>query len=230
MSDIATNIATLRMQITQTAERCNRNPQEIRLIAVSKTQPNAAIEVAMANGQIDFGENYSQELVQKSLTLKDQNLKWHFIGHLQRNKVNALLPHIHCLHSLDRLELAQFLDGKLKALQKKLPVLIEVKLSGDAHKTGLPVRSLMQFVRELNSMAHLQVEGLMMVATANAGNSLVRQEMRQLRELRDEINVQKLYQTPLTQLSMGMSHDYQIAIEEGATLLRIGSLIFGERI
>lgn len=230
MSDIATNLTALRMQIAQTAERCNRKPQDIRLIAVSKTQPTAAIEAAMAKGQIDFGENYSQELVQKSSTLKDHNIQWHFIGHLQRNKVNALLPHIHMLHSLDRLELAQFLDGKLKVLQKKLSVLVEVKLSGDAYKTGLPVQSVLQFVRELNSMAHLQVEGLMMVATANAENSLVRQEMRQLRELRDEINVQKIYKTPLTQLSMGMSHDYQIAIEEGSTLLRIGSLIFGERI
>ena len=230
MSDIATNITDLRMQIAQTAENCNRKPQDIRLIAVSKTQPTTAIEAAMAKGQIDFGENYSQELVQKSLTLKDQNIQWHFIGHLQRNKVNALLPHIHMLHSLDRLELAQFLDEKLKVLQKKISVLVEVKLSGDAHKTGLPVQSVLQFVRELNSMAHLQAEGLMMVATANADNSVVRQEMRQLRELRDEINVQKIYKTPLTQLSMGMSHDYQIAIEEGSTLLRIGSLIFGERI
>ncbi len=229
MSNIVTNRDALRLQIRQIAERAGRQPNEIRLIAVSKTQPLSAIAALQAQEQVDFGENYAQELVQKSQALTGQNISWHFIGHLQRNKVNALLPHMQCLHTLDRLDLAKFLNEKLTAIQKNLSVLIEVKLSADANKTGLPSQALLPFIKELNLFENLKVDGLMMIATANATESVIRQEMRQLRELRDEINAQMIYNTPLIHLSMGMSQDYEIAIEEGSTMLRIGTLIFGDR-
>lgn len=210
-------------------DRCilsNRNIDEIQLIAVSKTFPLSVISDAFDCGIRIFGENKAQELRDKAKD-NSNDLSWHFIGHLQKNKVKYVVGTAEYIHAVDSIELAQAINKRAESLQTGQKVLIEVNASGEETKFGLSgIESLREIVEYCNQMDNISVEGLMTMAPYTEDESIIRNTFIQLREMKEKING---YGFNLSQLSMGMTNDYLIAIEEGATMLRIGSAIFGER-
>lgn len=200
----------------------------VRLVAVTKAQPIEKIREVIGAGQRDFGENYAQELVEH-YGAAQQPVHWHFIGHLQRNKVRLIIDKVDLIHSLDSYELAVEIDKRAKTISKIQPVLIEVNLGGEETKSGIAPEVVFPLVEKINSLDHLDLKGLMTIPPYRPDPEEVRPFFRRLREIRDAINAQRLYKHPLTELSMGMTHDFEVAIEEGATIVRIGTGIFGER-
>jgi pyridoxal phosphate enzyme (YggS family) len=226
---ITLNLKILCEKITEISLSCGRDPKMIRLIAISKNKPVENILMALKTGQVDFGENYVQEFEKKYLSLEMQAIRWHFIGHLQSNKAKDVIGCVHLLHTLDRMSLAEKIEkfcDKKSFVQK---CLVEVKLSGEESKSGCPESELFDFVKKLAAFEHIDILGLMTIGTHTEDKDITRAEFKKLRELRDALNAKKIYRHDLTELSMGMSADFDIAIEEGATLLRIGAEIFGER-
>lgn len=219
-SDLAVNLTRVREKIRQAALQAGRRPEEITLVAVSKTVPPAGIAAALAAGVTDLGENRVQELLAKQPELP-AGVRWHLIGTLQTNKVKYIIGRIHLLHSLDRLELAREISKRATARGVIQKALIQVNVSGEVTKHGLAPADLPAFYREVQQLPGLQIEGLMTMAPLVADPEQARPYFRRLRELAWELG--------LKHLSMGMSNDYQVAIEEGATLVRIGSDIFGAR-
>ncbi|OGQ47908.1 MAG: YggS family pyridoxal phosphate enzyme [Deltaproteobacteria bacterium RIFCSPLOWO2_02_FULL_46_8] len=212
--------------VRQTILRTGRNSKSVRLIAVSKGQSQNKIHEAFEAGQRDFGENYVQELMEKTQGLSLPKIHWHFLGHLQKNKVNKVVNKIAWLHSLDSLELALAINKK--SLQP-LKCLLEIKLSKETTKTGLTPSVALELIPKLNDLSNIDLCGLMTIPPFDEDPEKSRPYFRELFNLLKEMNQRYLYKTELTELSMGMSHDFEIAIEEGATMVRIGSAIFGER-
>lgn len=228
-TNIAFNLKNLHQKISDAALRSSRNLKTIHLIAVSKTKPVEDILIALKDGQNDFGENYVQEFEKKYLSLEMQAIRWHFIGHLQSNKAKDIIGRAHLIHTLDRLSLAEKIEklcGEKSFVQK---CLIEVKLSEEETKSGCPESQLFDFVKKTAAFEHIDVLGLMTIGTNTTDKEITRTEFKKLRQWRDALNEKKAYRHDLTELSMGMSSDFDIAIAEGATLLRIGTQIFGER-
>ena len=219
---IAERLAAIRADIVAACERANRDPAEVRLIAVSKTQPAAAIGEALAAGHIDFGENRVQEGLVKLGELDDSPARIHLIGHLQRNKAR-FAGRFASVQSIDSVPLAAAVSRRLDA---PLPVLLEVNIAGEASKQGFEPSELEAALREIAALPHLEVEGLMTIAPLVADAEAARPVFRALRETRDAL----AGEWGLRELSMGMSNDYAVAIAEGATIVRIGRAIFGERI
>ncbi len=209
--------------------------KNIRLIAVSKGQPVKKISEALHAGQTDFGENYVQELLEHVVSVEASpdgpplQIHWHFIGHLQKNKVRLIIDKVDLIHSLDSYKLAIEIDKRAKVISKIQPVLIEVNLGGEETKSGIAVEEVAPLIEKIQNLLSIDLQGFMSIPPYRANPEDVRPYFKRLREIRDEINKKKLYKHPLTQLSMGMSHDFQVALEEGATLVRIGTGIFGER-
>lgn len=221
---IAQSLAAVRRNLDEAAASAGRDPAEVTLIAVSKAFPIAAITAAMQEGLADFGENRVQELVSKHAAV-DPSPTWHFVGRLQRNKVRQVLSTGAVIHSVDRLELAREID--LRA-QSAVRVMIEVNVSGEGQKGGVEPEGLHALVREVLQMGNLELVGLMTMARKSHDPELVRPAFRQLARLRDEVSA--AYSSPrIHHLSMGMSQDYQVAVEEGATMVRVGEAIFGPR-
>ena len=217
---IAERLAAVRAEIAQICERADRDPAELRLVAVSKTQPTEAIREALAAGQVDFGENRVQEGIVKLDELDDpggSGARVHLIGHLQRNKAR-FAGRFASLQSVDSVRLAEAVARHLDA---PLEALLEVNVTGEASKQGFAPDELAETLPRIAALPHLQVKGLMTIAPLVADPEEVRPVFRRLRELRDELG--------LRELSMGMSNDYAVAIEEGATIVRIGRAVFGER-
>ena len=227
--DISIHLKILREKITEVALSCDRDPKMIHLIAVSKTKPVENILMALKTGQVDFGENYVQEFEKKYLSLEMQAIRWHFIGHLQSNKAKDIIGRAHLIHTLDRMSLAKKIEKLCDEKSFVQKCLVEVKLSEEESKSGCPESQVFDFVKKLAAFDHIDILGLMMIGTHTDDKDITRAEFKKLRELRDALNEKKLYRHALTELSMGMSSDFTIAIEEGATLLRIGTEIFGER-
>lgn len=206
--------------------QAGRTPDQVRLIAVSKGQPAEAIRAAHAAGQRDFGENYAQELLEKAEALADlDGLVWHAIGRLQRNKAKLVVRAAQVVHSVDRAELAVELDRRTAALGRKLPVLLEINVGGEATKGGCAPGDLGPLLDEVARCPHLQPIGLMTIAPFLDDPADVRPFFAELRALRDAHGGP----AALPELSMGMSHDFEAAIAEGATLVRVGTAIFGPR-
>ncbi|MBI3317495.1 MAG: YggS family pyridoxal phosphate-dependent enzyme [Candidatus Omnitrophica bacterium] len=239
---IAENIAELRKSIHLIARQCGRRPEEISFILVTKTVPVSVILEALEAGISEFGENRVQELLAKKKELGKPAL-WHMIGHLQTNKVKQVLGEAALIHSLDREDLAEEIGEQagLKGL-KQVPCLIQVNSSGEASKFGLKPEEVSGFVEGLNQIPSIQIKGLMTIGP-NVGNrgqaensclspvsaeNQIRKAFRRTRELQQELK-KSFPEIDFGILSMGMSGDYKIAIEEGATLLRIGTAVFGER-
>lgn len=211
-----------------------RIPEGVRLIAVSKGQSIEKIRNAIEAGQKDFGENYAQELLEHSSQLSAVGgqplaVHWHFIGRLQRNKVKQVIGKVSLIHSVDSLDLAREIDRRAAALGKIQPILMEINLAGETYKTGVQPSDVEKLVSEMLSLKNLKLEGLMVLPPYHHDPEQIRPYFRRLREIRDAINLKNLYKHPLTELSMGMTHDFEVAIEEGATIVRIGTGIFGER-
>jgi hypothetical protein len=216
--------------MARAAARARRPAADVTLVAVSKTFPAEAVRAAFGAGLRDFGENRVQEAEGKAAALGDlrqQGLRWHLVGHLQANKARKAVPIFDRVHSVDGAELGQRL-GRLAAEQgRTLPVLIEVDLAGEATKFGLPETQLFPTLEALRGATGLRIDGLMVIPPYDADPERVRPFFRRLRELRDRAVSAGLLAG--SELSMGMSHDFEVAIEEGATLVRVGTALFGER-
>lgn len=213
-------------RIAAAAQRSGREPSAIELVAVSKYQPAQNIRAIMEEGISLFGESRIQEAALK-IPLLPTKLHWHFIGHLQSNKIRKSLPLFELFHSIDSLDLALAMDRIAGEMGLFPRVLLEVNVSGEASKHGFSPISLKALLEQLLRLPRLQVEGFMTMAPLTKDPETTRPYFAQLRELRDE--AARDFGIPLSSLSMGMSHDFEIAIEEGATLVRIGSALFGER-
>ncbi len=217
------NLAALKKKIERAARKCGRNADEIKLIAVSKTHPVEVLQDAIAAGASVFGENKVREAEEKIAVLGKENLEWHLIGHLQSNKARKAVKLFDVIHTLDSIELAERLERIcIEENRANLSVLIEVDLAGEATKHGVGENDLPKLVEFLRTCERLKFDGLMIIPPFFEDTEKVRPFFRRLREIRDEI-------IPNGELSMGMSHDFELAIEEGATIVRVGTAIFGER-
>jgi pyridoxal phosphate enzyme (YggS family) len=231
-ASIAENISAVRARIARAAARVRRGPESVSLIAVSKTVEPARIREAFAAGLRVFGENRVQEFQDKSGGLKELgDAEWHLIGHLQSNKANKAVEIFHAVDSLDSLRLAERLNRAAAERSKVLPVLIEINVGGEESKNGIPLDSpeLEVLLRGLEKLDHLQLRGLMAVPPFTSNPEGARPYFRLLRDLRDSIAARRLPHLQMDVLSMGMSHDFEVAIEEGSTCIRVGTAIFGER-
>jgi PLP dependent protein len=206
--------------------------KRVTLVAVSKTKPARDIEEMYVLGQRDFGENYVQELVEKQALLP-ADIKWHFIGHLQSNKVKYIAPFVYLIHGVDSLKLLQTINRQGAMQNRKIRCLLQVHIAVEDTKFGLDKTELMNLLREIsgeNPMEHVQVCGLMGMASFSDDPLKVRNEFRTLKLIFDEVKEKFFYHDDnFSELSMGMSSDYTMAIEEGSTIVRIGSLLFGSR-
>jgi pyridoxal phosphate enzyme (YggS family) len=225
---IAANLARIVEEIATVCARCGRDPATVRLVAVSKTHPAEAVQAAAAAGQTLFGESYVQEFLAKADAVA-LPVQWHFIGHLQSNKARYLPGKVAMIHSVDRLSLAEEIDRQWRARGLTAEVLIEVNLGGESSKSGVGEAELEPLLRRLATLPHLTVRGLMTLPPYCDDPEEVRPYFRRLRELAARIETLSLPGVVMRELSMGMSHDFAVAIEEGATLVRIGTAIFGER-
>jgi len=229
---IAENIAAIRERIAAAARRAGRRPEEIGLMAVSKTHPPERIREAHAAGMRLFGENRVQEFAGKASALASlADAEWHMIGHLQTNKAGKAAELFHAVDSVDSVKLAGKLDAAALALGKKLSVLIEVNVGGESAKSGVgpDSRELEELLRIAPRLEALQFRGLMTVPPFTDDPKDARPYFRKVRELRDAIARRKLPAVGMDVLSMGMSHDFEVAIEEGSTCVRVGTATFGER-
>ena len=226
MDTIAANLQEIRAAISAAAVRAGRDPASVRLVAVSKTHPAQAVTAATETGQRIFGESRVQESRDK-IPACPPGLEWHFIGHLQKNKVRQALPLFSFFHSIDSTALAQAIDRIAGETGKPVDGLLEVNVSGEETKHGFTPDDLRGEFAALAKLPHLHIRGLMTMAPYSDNPEDARPVFRALRELRDEL--QSAHGHPLPELSMGMSGDFVPAIEEGATLVRVGSSIFGAR-
>ncbi len=227
MSDIATRLASVHANIAEAASRSGRKAEDVSLVAVAKTQPPEAVQEAIDAGQLLFGENRVQEAKAK-IPLLPARARWHFIGHLQKNKIRHALPIFELIQSIDSLELASDLD-RIAAEAGAFPrALLEVNVAGEGTKFGFPLAKLPEQMEALLALERVQIEGLMCIPPPVPRAEDARRYFVALRELRDRL--EKAAGVPLPQLSMGMSADYPVAIEEGATLVRVGTAIFGDRV
>lgn len=223
---IAENLAVLRQKIEETCNRSRRNTDEVKLIAVSKYFGVDSIVEAKNCGLTDFGENRAQELTLKFEKLGD-SVVWHMIGKLQKNKVKYAVNAAELIHSVDSLELVEEINKRAEKIGKIQKILLEVKTSEEETKSGLETENeILSLVKRCSELKNLDLKGLMTMAPLTEDSNIIRKSFRDLRNLKDQIN-NKGYN--LTELSMGMTSDFEIAIEEGATMIRIGSAIFGDR-
>lgn len=226
MPPLSDRLEAIRERIAAAATRCGRDPATVELLAVSKTFPVEAVQEAVDAGQLAFGENKVQEILAKAPRLPT-SLQWHLIGHLQSNKVRKVLPLARFIHSIDSLDLARDVDRIAAELGLYPKVYLEVNLAAESSKHGFSADRLRSSLEDLYALRRLEIQGLMCIPPFDPDAAKSRPYFVKLRELRDEL--EKIGGGPLPLLSMGMSHDFEIAIEEGATVVRVGSAIFGGR-
>ena len=226
MATIENNLQAVRARIAAACAACGRNAAEVGLVAVSKTFGAGSVREALLAGQQAFGENYVQEAVAKIQAIADPAIIWHFIGPIQSNKTRAIAENFQWVHSIEREKIARRLSDARPAHLPPLDVCIEVNVSGEASKSGVPPGEAGSLARAVAAMPRLRLRGLMAIPEPSPEHELVRQRFRLLRELLDRLNREGY---SLDTLSMGMSADLEAAIAEGATLVRVGTAIFGER-
>jgi PLP dependent protein len=224
--DLAANLETIRLRIKAACDRSDREPNSLTLLAVTKTQPSEVVNAAAELGLLVFGENKVQEAKAK-IPLCSGKLRWHFIGHLQSNKCRDAVQLFQMIQGVDSLSLAREINKRAEEAAKTMPVLLEVNLAGEASKFGYQPQALLAELSQINSLPRIEVQGLMTVPpwASDAENS--RPHFLRLRELKMEC--EQILGAPLPHLSMGMSGDFEVAIEEGATMVRIGTALFGQR-
>ncbi|MEO8204592.1 MAG: YggS family pyridoxal phosphate-dependent enzyme [Chthoniobacterales bacterium] len=226
MHEISENLEKIRLKIAAATTRAGRKPEEVRLIAVSKTHPAEKIREVVDEGHTLFGESRVQEALVKIPQLPS-HLHWHFIGHLQKNKIRKALPYFDLIHGVDNYEIAEDINRIAEEMGRFPHVLLEVNVSGEGSKFGFKPDVLRELMEELIAFQRIEIHGLMTMAPLSDDAEKARPYFRQLRELRDQL--QEEFRLRLPELSMGMSGDYEVAIEEGATLVRVGTAIFGTR-
>ena len=226
---IAANIEQIRSRIRAAALRSNRDPESVQLVAVSKRMPAEAVEAAQQCGQLLFGENYLQDAREKINQL-DPGLQWHFIGHLQSNKAKTAAELFQVIETVDRLKIARLLNKHAASLNKSLDILIQVNVGREPQKAGILPEDAPALLREAQSFSNLNILGLMTMPPYGKQAEDSRPWFRKLKQLADACAEQGLFaDNTAVQLSMGMSGDFTVAIEEGATLVRVGTAIFGQR-
>lgn len=223
MSTIPESVAKVRARIREAAQASGRDPQSVQLLAVSKTKPASALREAFACGQRDFGENYLQEALAKQAELADLELTWHFIGPIQSNKTRTIAGHFAWVHAVDRLKIAQRLSEQRPTDLPPLNLCLQVNVSGEASKSGCAPAELAELARAVAELPNLRLRGLMAIPEPTDDPAAQRAAFARLRELKDGLGLD------LDTLSMGMSHDLEAAIAEGATWVRIGTALFGAR-
>jgi pyridoxal phosphate enzyme (YggS family) len=228
-ADIAANLADVRRAVADAAHHARRDPADIRLVAVSKTFPAEDVRSAVSAGQRDFGENRVQEGLEKVEALAQLGLEWHLIGHLQSNKAAKAARAFHWIHAVDGRELAEKLDRAASEAGVRPQILVQVDLAHEATKSGADRKTVPDVVKAVLDARALDLRGLMIVPPIPDNPEDSRPWFRQLRDLRDELVAQGTPAARLAELSMGMSHDFAIAIAEGATIVRVGTAIFGRR-
>jgi hypothetical protein len=228
MSQIAQNLAEVRRRLEVAARRGGRDPAEVRLVAVSKTVEIDRIRQALTAGQLIFGENYLQEAQPKVAAL-GPGVSWHFVGHLQTRKAKGAVELFDLIHSVDRLKLARVLEEAAARQGKIQEILIQVNLAAEESKSGASPEEVPDLLKQVAALPHLRVAGLMTMPPFLPDPEAVRPYFKALRELRDRLRQLQVIDSPLAELSMGMSVDYEAAVEEGATLVRVGTAIFGSR-
>ena len=226
MINIEANLNRVRDEIAQAAKVSGRNVTDVELVAVTKTHPAEIVREAIGAGQVVFGESKVQEARAK-IPLLPSHLRWHFIGHLQKNKIRHALPLFEMIHSVDSLDLAQAIDRIAQEDGLHPRILLEVNVAGEGSKFGFKATTLRAELESLLLLSRLSIEGLMCIPPLAEEAEASRKYFIALRELRDAL--EREFQVKLPQLSMGMTNDYNVAVEEGATLVRVGTAIFGER-
>ncbi len=226
---LAKRFNQVRERIEQSARNAGRNPSEIKLVSVSKTHPMETLRDGVEVGIKVFGENKVQEGVSKIEEIGRDDAEWHLIGHLQKNKVRKVVQNFDVIHTLDSLKLAKRLERIADEEGRELSVLVQVDLAGEETKSGIKEEGLQELVEFLKSCNYLKFNGLMIIPPFFSDIEKVRPYFKELRELRDKLLVQKAFANDTGELSMGMSQDFEVAIQEGATIVRVGTAIFGHR-
>lgn len=224
MKSVESNLQIITEKIVKACEKVGRDPEEVTIIAVTKYVTIERAQEALKAGIIHLGENRDQELLKKYEVLGNQPI-WHFIGTLQTRKVKKIIDKVDYIHSLDRLSLAEEIH---KRANRKIPCFVQVNVSGEESKHGLPPEEVLPFIQQLAMYSNIEIVGLMTMAPYIKDEQILRNCFRSLKQLQDEIQNLKLPYAPCTELSMGMSNDYEIAVEEGATFVRIGTSLVGE--
>lgn len=231
MNEIAQNIKEIKERITTACEKCNRNPDEVKLLLATKTVSTDRIKMAIATGETLIGENKVQELRDKYEDLKEVLHTKHFIGHLQTNKIKDILKcDVQCIQSLDRWDAAEKLQQRLEYENKTIEVLIQVNTSYEDSKFGLAPNEVLDFVKRVAVLDRLKIKGLMTIGLFSTEMEEVRKCFQMLKKIQQEIINENIPNVEMKELSMGMSGDLEVAIEEGSTIIRVGTAIFGKRI
>lgn len=227
--DITDNIARVQERMAAACRRSGRRAEDVRLLAITKTVSVERIRAAYEAGLRDFGENRVQEAKAKRPALSELTATWHLVGHLQTNKARAARELFHWVHSVDSLRLAQKIDQAAVGSEDRLPILLEVNLGEETTKSGARETEVFQLSEEVSKLGTVELRGLMVIPPLFENPEETRPYFRRLRELASEIASRDLPNVSMQELSMGMSHDFEVAIEEGATMVRIGTAIFGHR-
>jgi len=224
------NLKNVQENIKIAAAKADRNYEDVKILAVSKKHSHEEVKILKQAGVKLFGENRVQELEEKNENLLSDDIKidWHFIGHLQRNKVKYLMRMENCrmIQSIDSLRLAKEVNKRAKKNDRKIPVLVEINISGDENKFGIAPEKAEEFLKKIINLDFLEIEGLMTILPYLDDSEKLRSYFKKMKELFDKLSAEVI---PLNELSMGMTNDYQIAVEEGSTIVRVGTAIFGER-
>jgi len=223
---ISERYLAVKDRIARACRRAGRNPEDVTVIGVTKTQPPAVASAAMETGIFDLGENYVQELVEKSRVVSSE-ARWHFIGHLQRNKVKYIAPLVAMIHGVDSIRLALEIDKQAERFGRTIPILLQVNTSGEKSKFGCPPEQASEIAGAILALKNIRLDGLMTLAAFLEDPEAVRPMFASLRRVRDGLAAE--LGAGLHHLSMGMTNDFEVAVEEGATLVRIGTALFGER-
>lgn len=226
MDPIASNLTRLQQQIIAAEQRYGRKPHSVQLLAVSKTQPIAAIQEACAAGQKAFGENYLQEALPKIAALHQENIEWHFIGALQANKTKAIAENFRWVHSVDRLSIAERLNQQRPSHLPPLNICLQVNIDSESNKAGVDTKTLPELAASMNRLQNLKLRGLMAIP---APREIFVEQCKVFHKLNLLLQELQVLGLPMDTLSMGMSDDFEAAIAEGSTLVRIGTKIFGKR-
>lgn len=227
-SYISENIKLIKERVKTAAQKSGRNAEDITIIAVSKTVELERIKTALKEGLVNLGENRVQELLEKYDALENQ-CQWHLIGHLQTNKVKYIIDKVRMIHSVDSIELAEEIQKRAQKANRTIDLLVQINVSGEETKFGISPADAKEFIRKLSTFDHINVKGLMTIAPYTENPEDTREVFRELRKIFIDINAENIDNINMEFLSMGMSNDFEVAIEEGANMVRIGTSIFGKR-
>ena len=229
MKTIKNNLDIINQQIDKAALSHNRAPEGIELIAVSKKKSAKAIQEARSAGAKHFGESYIQEAIEKIETIADDSITWHFIGHLQSNKAKFAVQYFEYIHAIDKFKLAKQINKQAQKIDKIQKILIQVNIGDELTKSGTRIEETIELIKQVQGLENLSVQGLMCMPPYFEDPENARVYFKQMVEIKEQIKAENFENISMNHLSMGMSNDFKVAIEEGATMVRVGTSIFGER-